>query len=306
MQHVFLYLSLVGILQSDIERVTVPDNILPLPHPTRGFVVCQSRHVADEHDVQQVDLKSPSVLPTAEALFLRSKNMFLSLPPLHFAFPVITLVAAHIVPVQHWASEQVAALPGQWMEPASVRFVIPDEQVWDEHLAWDAQHTCLYLSSEGILQSDDSKTGVVDKYLPLPHPTKGFVVCQSRHVADEHDVQQLVLKASSAPPYAEAPFLRSKNMFLSLPALHCAFPVITLVAEHIVPVSVQHVAIEQVLSEAPAHQGSPVLPLYAVGHEYCPLTTAVNARKAKVATTKAIAMTRLERIDKAEPETAPV
>lgn len=113
MQHVSLYLLSVGMEQSDDERVMVPEIILPLPHESRGFVVCQSKHVAAEHDEQHVALKLSSVLPTAEALFLRSKNWFLSLPALHFEFPVMTPVAEHIVPVQHWASLQVAASPGQ-------------------------------------------------------------------------------------------------------------------------------------------------------------------------------------------------
>lgn len=66
----------------------------------------------------------------------------------------------------------------------------------------------------------------------------------------------------------------------------------TPVAEHSVPVSVQHVATEQVPLSAPAHAGVPVLSLYADGHEYCPLTAGANTRRAKARMTKAIALTK--------------
>jgi len=289
MQHVSLYLLSLGMLQSDDPRVVDSENILPLLHPT-NFTGDQSKHVAAEHDVQQVVLKLSSVLPTTELAFLRSKNWFLSVPALHLMFPVSAL-AAHIVAVQHWSSVQVAASPGQRMEPEPLRFVQPDEQVWDEHAAWAAQHPSLYLLLLGMLQSDDSRTLLGLKYLPDSHPTPSLVGCQSRHVAIEHDVQQVFLKLSSVPRYAEAPFLRSKNWFLSLPTLHFAFPVTTSVPAQRSPVSVQHVAIEHVLSEAPAHLGLPFLPSYAVGHENCPLATAVNARRAKACMTKAMAKT---------------
>lgn len=80
--------------QSDDERVISGLMYLPLGQATNALTVRQSAHEASEQLVQQAALKSPSLLePTFEEAFFKSKNMFVSLPPLHFEFPVMTLVA---------------------------------------------------------------------------------------------------------------------------------------------------------------------------------------------------------------------
>lgn len=111
-------------------------------------------------------------------------------------------------------------------------------------------------------------------------------------MACEHDEQQVARKASSVlPTIAIALFLRSKNMLVSLPALHLVSLVKILVAEQSVPVKLQHVATEQVLLIEPVHAGAPVRLAYPDGHGYVPLTTGVKIRRASVRMARTMAPT---------------
>jgi len=74
------------------------------------------------------------------------------------------------------------------------------------------QHVSLYLASAGMAQSDDGRTLVAAKTLPVPHPTKALTGCQSAHLASEHFEQQAPTKSASlAEAAVAAPLWRSKK-----------------------------------------------------------------------------------------------
>jgi len=195
-QHVLFFKEALGIEQSADGRTVVEESISPLAHETTGST--QSAHVACEHIEQQVDLKVASVVSaTGDSRLWRSKNMCVSLPTLHLTLPVRTSVAEQSVPVQQRSLEHVAALPGQYVEPALLTFVKP-EHGWSAHVAFATQHVLFFDAAVGNVQSADARAVVAEGIFPLTHVTRGRI--QSAHVACEHDEQQVARKASSVLP----------------------------------------------------------------------------------------------------------
>lgn len=131
--------------------------------------------MACEHIEQQVDLKVGSVVSASGDVDLwRSKNMFVLLPALHFVFPVTRLVAEQSVsvPVQQRLLVHVAALPVQYVEPALLTLVKPDEQSWAEHVAFATQHVLFFEEAVGSVQSADARAVVGENILSLSHITR--------------------------------------------------------------------------------------------------------------------------------------
>jgi len=67
-------------------------------------------------------------------------------PVLHITFPETASLAEQRVAVcvQHVpSSQELAALPPQYVVASFARLVMPDEQVWLEHVAFAMQHAAL-------------------------------------------------------------------------------------------------------------------------------------------------------------------